>query len=70
MKVKKEKITVHPGMLFGRDFNDKPVSLYEPMEETQIITVQGQIFGMDAIHTKTGKYIVCFNLTDFQTAYW
>jgi DNA polymerase-3 subunit alpha (Gram-positive type) len=52
-------------LMLGYEIKDKPVSLQTITEEEKKVTVQGLVFGLDEIQTRSGTTIFQFIITDF-----
>ncbi|MCR4806921.1 MAG: PolC-type DNA polymerase III [Lachnospiraceae bacterium] len=54
----------NPDVIFGRDFDDEPVSIADLEGVTGEVTVYGRIIRLDKRETKTGKLMLTFDMTD------
>ncbi len=64
--IRKASRSDNPDVVYGRDFKfDVETPLSEVFEGTGETVVKGQIMTMDERETKTGKYIVTLEITDF-----
>ena len=55
----------NPDVIYGRDFNDEPVTLDTVIHEMGEITFRGQIIFTDKKELRNGKIILIFDVTDF-----
>ena len=54
-------------VLYGRDFNDEPTSVSELSEDSGTVVLAGEIFLVrEPRQTKSGKYILSFDVTDYK----
>ncbi|SHI35309.1 PolC-type DNA polymerase III [Parasporobacterium paucivorans] len=61
----KKKKKQPDGLLYGRDFEGKSVSLKDVVFEMEEVIVDGKIVELDKRETKSGKTILIFTITDF-----
>ncbi len=55
-----------PDVVFGKDFDyDEDITLESVDDGTHEITARGQVLSMDVRETRTGKFIVTMDITDF-----
>ncbi len=58
--------STNPMMIYGRDFDgNKVLPIEEIFDGIGEVVLRGQVLSVDFKHTKTGKVIVSFGLTDF-----
>ena len=55
----------NPDVIYGRDFNDEPITLDTVIHEMGEITFRGQIIFTDKKELRNGKIILIFDVTDF-----
>ena len=64
--IRKASRSDNPEVVYGRDFKfESDTNLCDVFEGTGECTVKGQIMTMDERETKTGKFIVTLEITDF-----
>ncbi len=58
--------STNPMMIYGRDFDgNKVIPIEDIFEGIGEVVIRGQVLSVDFKHTKTGKVIVSFGLSDF-----
>ncbi|SDB10129.1 PolC-type DNA polymerase III [Eubacterium oxidoreducens] len=55
----------NPDVIYGREFEDEPVSISSIGEEPGDLTVKGKIIMVDDRELRSGKHLLTFSLTDF-----
>ncbi|MGN0374237.1 MAG: exonuclease domain-containing protein, partial [Butyrivibrio sp.] len=55
----------NPDVIYGRDFEDEPVTLDGVVHEMGEITFRGQVMSVDSRELKSGKIILMFDMTDY-----
>ncbi len=59
------KIGDDPNLIYGRNFEDEPISLEQVITEMGEITVHGKIISFDTREIRNEKTIIIFSVTDF-----
>ena len=60
-----QKKPADPNLIYGRDFDDDPIELFQVQGEMGEITFRGQVLNQDVRSIKNEKSIVIFSVTDF-----
>ncbi len=55
----------NPEVVFGRDFEDEPISIAEIEGMTGGVTVRGKVIRLEKRETRNGKLLVIFDVTDY-----
>lgn len=55
----------NPDVIYGRDFDDEPITLDTVIQEMGEITFRGRIIAVDKRELRNGKVIFMFDVTDF-----
>lgn len=63
--VRMAKLTDDPNLIYGRNFDDDPITLDQVVGEMGEITFQGRVFQMDQREIRNEKTILMFAVTDF-----
>lgn len=52
-------------IIIGKQINELPISIKEISEENGEVIIEGNVLSIEARETKSGKYIISFDITDY-----
>ena len=55
---------ISKGIIIGKGFTGEPIKIAESKLEGEKVIIEGDIFNLEEKETKSGKYIVTFDITD------
>ena len=64
-RMPKNKLPDNPDVIYGRDFNDEPVSIASIDGEIGTVTLRGEVVRFEKIEFKNGRIMVSFDITDY-----
>ncbi|MDD3139682.1 MAG: PolC-type DNA polymerase III [Lachnospiraceae bacterium] len=62
---KQRKKSTDPDLIYGRDFDDEPVTLNQVVGEMGEITIRGKIIRLDMREIRNEKTIIMYDITDY-----